>query len=207
MEPEYDEAQAKADFDARAFNKQKELQSDAELLREAKEKYRKKQEREKARVQRVLREKEEAKQMDVQRKIQSVSFKPRKPQVQIQQQQFSSTQQASGGGGQGMLMLFAFLFGITAIQFHYNSTQDTTSKYSPSKGPLVPSSNRFTGSPPKSEASDTKRKQRSIVKEPEPKEQKRKFSPDQDITSEIANQMKTYLKIPTEIRNLDPEWI
>ena len=92
MEPEYDEAQAKADFDARAFNKQKELQSDAELLREAKEKYRKKQEREKARVQRVLREKEEAKQMDVQRKIQSVSFKPRKPQVQIQQQQFSSTQ-------------------------------------------------------------------------------------------------------------------
>ena len=50
MEPEYDEAQAKADFDARAFNKQKELQSDAELLREAKEKYRKKQEREKARV-------------------------------------------------------------------------------------------------------------------------------------------------------------
>ena len=50
MEPEYDGAQAKADFDARAFNKQKELQSDAELLREAKEKYRKKQEREKARV-------------------------------------------------------------------------------------------------------------------------------------------------------------
>ena len=65
MEPEYDGAQAKADFDARAFNKQKELQSDAELLREAKEKYRKKQEREKARVQRVLREKEEAKQQDV----------------------------------------------------------------------------------------------------------------------------------------------
>ena len=34
-------------------------------------------------------------------------------------------------------MLAAFLFGATVIQFNYNSYEDTSSKYGPSKGSLI----------------------------------------------------------------------
>ena len=40
------------------------------------------------------------------------------------------------------MMLAAFLFGATMIQFNLNSTQDTSSKYNPSKGSLVPSTQK-----------------------------------------------------------------